>query len=53
MCFVGFFGFNCLFKCNVLNYGIGCVEKCECDYCYYIYGCNLNLILWGKNLIVV
>lgn len=41
VCFVGFGGLNCFMKCNVLSYGFGCVESCDCEFCYYVFGCNL------------
>lgn len=53
VCFVGYFGFNCFLECNLLSYGFGCVERCDCDFCYYVYGCNLILLIWGKDVSII
>lgn len=48
-CPAGYFGWNCSNECNSPNYGIGCVERCECDPCHHVYGCNLTLTEFGKQ----
>lgn len=49
MCPAGFQGLNCSSKCNATNYGLGCVERCDCDPCHHVYGCNLALTGLGKH----
>lgn len=50
VCPAGFQGLNCSSKCNAMNYGLGCVERCDCDPCHHVYGCNLTLTELGKHL---
>lgn len=49
-CPAGYFGWNCSNVCNSPHYGIGCAERCECDPCHHVYGCNLTLTELGKHL---
>lgn len=48
-CPAGYFGFNCSLECNAPSYGLGCVERCKCDPCHHVYGCDLTLPTQGKD----
>lgn len=48
-CPAGFWGLNCSAKCNVSSYGLGCAERCVCDPCHHVFGCNLTMYTRGKD----
>lgn len=45
-CLVGYYGDNCLNVCFFVYYGYKCGNKCECLFCYYIYGCVLIIFIY-------
>lgn len=53
VCPAGYFGFNCSSECNPPSYGLGCVERCDCDPCHHVYGCNLTLSTRGKDASII
>lgn len=43
-CFFGYFEVNCFKLCFYNIYGKGCIEKCNCFNCYYVFGCVIGKV---------
>ena len=53
---IGYYGHQCVHKCNPGYYGFGCREKCNCVPCYNVNGscCKSNRIyLYNRRKIIV